>query len=143
MRPDRTFARDGSDLDTFDDRVQYYAAPERAAALDFLTAGADRRHVEEVAPLPAGTPSAAITALCERLAAHGAEAAVVDITPPDIASAGLHVVRAVCPELCPIDAYHSLRFLGVRRLLTGAYEAGLRCSPLRLEEVNSDPHPFP
>lgn len=143
LRPNRVFASDGSDLESFDDRVQYYAEPERAAALAFLTASPERRHVDDVAPLPGDAPEALLEALCDRLAAHGAEAAAVDITPPDVGAAGLHVVRAVCPELCPIDAYHALRFLGVPRLLTGAWQAGLRSAPLRLEEVNPDPHPFP
>lgn len=147
---DADFEPDGSGLDSFDDRVLFYADPARAGALSFLAASRERRHVDDVPPLVPGLPAAtgpdvdrAVNALCDRLFARGAVAYAVDVTAPDVAAAGLHVVRVVCPELCPLDALHALRFLGVPRLLTGAWDAGLLQRPLTVEEVNSDPHPFP
>lgn len=142
-RGDRSFADDGSDLDAFDDRVLFYADPKRAGALAFLTACAERRHVGEVPRLAGSTPAGQLAELCARIAARGGTAYAADLTTVDVADAGLHVVRALCPELCPLDASQALRFLGVPRLLTGAHEAGLTSRPLLLEEVNSDPHPFP
>ena len=136
-------AADGSDIETFDDRVLFYADPAHAHRLAFLTACGARRHVHEVPQIGGAGPREAVEALCSRLAARGARAYAFDVTAPDIAAAGLHVVRVVCPELCPLDPIHRQRFLGVPRLLTAASDAGLRARPLHPEEVNSDPHPFP
>lgn len=142
-QPDRVFAADGSDIQTFDDRVLLYADPARARPLSFLTAASERRHVDDVPPVGGDAPREVVDALCARLAARGASACAFDITAPDIAAAGLHVTRVVSPELCPLDPAHRQRFLGVPRLLTAASDAGLRSRPLRPEEVNPDPHPFP
>lgn len=142
-RPDRSFAADGSDLGSFSDRIHFYADPARAGALAFLTASPETRHVDDVRPLRGADATATLAALAQALADRGIDAYSCDCTAPDIAGAGLHVARVVAPALCPIDAAHTLRFLGVPRLLTGAWEAGLAPRPLRPEEVNSDPHPFP
>lgn len=142
-RPDAVFAADGSDLASFDDRVRFYGDPARAGALAFLTASPERRHVHDVPALRAETARALVEELAGLLACHGGEAFACDLTPVDLADAGLRVVRCVAPELCQLDAAHAMRFLGVPRLLTGAFDAGLLPRPLRLEEVNPDPHPFP
>ena len=143
VQPDRVLAADGSDIETFDDRVLHYADPARASRLAFLTASGERRHVDDVARVGGAAPREVIDGLCARLAARGALAYAFDVTAPDIAAAGLHVVRVLSPELCPLDAAHRQRFLGVPRLLTAASDAGLRSRPLRPGEVNPDPHPFP
>ena len=140
---DRVLAADGSDIETFDDRVLFYSDPAHSPRLAFLTASSERRHVDDLPRIGGDGPREVIEALCARLAARGARAYAFDVTAPDIAAAGLHVVRVVCPELCPLDPSHSQRFLGVPRLLTAASAVGLRARPLRPEEVNSDPHPFP
>ena len=143
-RPGAQLADDGSDIASFDDRVLFYADPRRAGALAFLTASSERRHVSDVPALAAASARGQAEELCARIAARtGGTAYAADLTACDAADAGVHVVRAVCPELCPIDPVHALRFLGVPRLLSGAHAAGLLPRPLRLEEVNPDPHPFP
>ena len=141
--PGRVPAGDGSDIESFDDRVLYYADPAHGRRVAFLTAASERRHVHDLPRIGGDGPRQVVEALCARLAARGARAYAFDVTAPDIAAAGLHVVRVVYPELCPLDPIHRQRFLGVPRLLTAASDAGLRTVPLRPEEVNSDPHPFP
>jgi ribosomal protein S12 methylthiotransferase accessory factor len=66
-----------------------------------------------------------------------------DVTAPDIREAGLHVVRVVCPELCPLDVIHRARFLGGTRLYRAAHAAGLLPHELAPGDLNPDPHPFP
>ena len=143
VHPDRVFAGDGSDIETFDDRVLFYSDPAQSHRVAFLTASTERRHVHDLPRIGGDGPREAVEALCAKLAVRGARAYAFDVTAPDIAAAGLHVVRVVCPELCPLDPIHRQRFLGVPRLLTAASDAGLRARPLRPGEVNSDPHPFP
>jgi ribosomal protein S12 methylthiotransferase accessory factor len=94
-------------------------------------------------PIDEPTPGAQIERIVERLAAHGGSAYVVDVTSPDVLELGLSVARVVSPELCALDVSHRARFLGGSRLLTAALEAGLVSAPLRLDDLNPLPHPFP
>jgi ribosomal protein S12 methylthiotransferase accessory factor len=84
-----------------------------------------------------------ITAVAHRLSVRGVSAYAVDVTTPDVRSAGLRVVHVVAPELCPLDVVEGARFLGGRRMYHAAFEAGLRGRPLDPTELNPDPHPFP
>jgi len=65
------------------------------------------------------------------------------VTWPDVERLGLRVIKTLAPELCPLDASHRARFLGGDRLRRAAHELGLLPRPLRPDELNSDPHPFP
>ena len=76
-------------------------------------------------------------------ARHGVSAYAVDVTSPDVRSAGFRVARVIAPELCQLDVIEQARFLGGSRLYEAAYEAGLVERRLTVDEVNPDPHPFP
>ncbi len=127
----------------FEDHIRFYAEPENAARVDFLDGSAERRHVDAVAPLPGACAEARIEAICRRLARRGTSAYAVDVTSPDVADAGLAVVRVLAPELCALDVEHDSRLLGGRRLYEEPVRLGLRDRTLREEDVNPDPHPFP
>lgn len=137
------FADDFSDLDGFDDHIQFYANPERAIHAAFLDASAKERAVGDVAPLEGEDVTEQIAALCGRLAARGVTAYAVDVTAPDIADAGLRVAKVVAPELQPLDVAYDARFLGGRRLYRAAFELGLRDEPATFDDLNPYPHPFP
>jgi ribosomal protein S12 methylthiotransferase accessory factor len=135
--------RDRADLRDFDDHVLYYADPEHATRADFLDASTA---ITTVATCPEikGTDDTARTAeICTKLAARGVSAYAVDVTAPDVRSAGLHVARVICPELCSLDVLGWAPHLGGRRMLHAAHEAGLLAEPLTPEQLNPDPHPFP
>lgn len=78
-----------------------------------------------------------------RLSARGYEAVVVDVTTPDIASLGLHVVRVVLPELATLHGSHRLPFLGCRRLYDVPLGLGHRTTRGDESSLESFPHPFP
>ena len=82
-------------------------------------------------------------ATLRRLEARGASAYAVDVTSPDVAGAGLHVVHVLAPELCQLDVVEGARFLGGRRLYEAGFQAGLVPRPLEPADLNPDPHPFP
>jgi ribosomal protein S12 methylthiotransferase accessory factor len=128
---------------TFDDHALYHALRENSASSAFLDRSRERRHLGDVPPLE-GTDVLGQTASAVRaLARRGVGAYLVDITSPDVRDAGLWVVRVICPELCRLDAPHTARFLGGKRLYHAAYEAGLRDRPLSFADINVHPHPFP
>jgi len=140
--PDR-LGRPAATIGNFDDHTLYYADEPHAERAAFLDASAERRELRSVEPLEGEDVLAQIEAVCCRLAEHGVSAYAVDVTSPDVASAGLHVVHVIAPELCQLDVVEGARFLGGRRLYHAAFEAGLVAQPLEPRDLNPDPHPFP
>jgi ribosomal protein S12 methylthiotransferase accessory factor len=139
----RRFADDFSDLDGFDDHIQFYASPEHAGYASFLDASPETRAIAEIDPLEGEDVTGQIAAVCRRLAARGVSAYAVDVTAPDIADAGLRVAKVVAPELQPLDVAYDGRFLGGSRLYRAAFELGLRDEPATFDDLNPYPHPFP
>jgi ribosomal protein S12 methylthiotransferase accessory factor len=127
----------------FDDHIRFYAYDANAERASFLDASAERRDVARVAPLEGTTARGLLDAICERLERQSTSAYVVDVTSPDVADAGLRVAKVVAPELCPLDVDHAARLLGGRRLYDVPARLGLHPRPLRFDELNPDPHPFP
>jgi ribosomal protein S12 methylthiotransferase accessory factor len=128
---------------SFDDHMLFYGDDENARQAAFLDASPTRSPTSAVAELVGDTPRSLIEDVVARLRRIGASAYAVEVTSPDVAALGLHVVRVLAPELCPLDVVHTARYLGGRRLYHAAFEAGLTDAPLRFEEVNPLPHPFP
>ncbi len=128
---------------SFDGHTMFYAHPDRAARAAFLDASPARRDTRDIAPLEGADVLECIEAVCDRLARHRVSAYAVDVTSPDVRSAGFHVARVIAPELCQLDVVEQARFLGGSRLYEAAYEAGLVAAPLTVGDLNPNPHPFP
>jgi ribosomal protein S12 methylthiotransferase accessory factor len=141
--PHREFASDYDDVRTFAYHVHFYAQPENAPRAAFLDGSDEVRDARTVARAGSGDAGEIVAAVASGLAARGIAVYAVDVTAPDIAAAGLHVVKAVSPELVPLDAVYRGRFLGPRRLYHAAHELGLLDRPQELADLNHDPHPFP
>jgi ribosomal protein S12 methylthiotransferase accessory factor len=141
--PEREFARDFSDVRDFEDHVHYYADHARARAADFLDASTEIRDIRSVPPLAEAPVTVMLESIARRLGEQGSSAYAVDVTAPDIRSAGLHVSKVVAPELCPLDADHRARFLGGWRLYGVAHELGLSSRSFGVADLNPHPHPFP
>jgi ribosomal protein S12 methylthiotransferase accessory factor len=135
--------RPAEEIGSFDDHIFFYGDAERARAAAFLDASTERRATPDVESVAGDDVLTLIEAVVARLAAKGVSAYAVDVTSPDVAEAGLSVMRVVCPQLCALDVVDKARFLGGRRLYHAAFEAGLAPQPLDLADLNPDPHPFP
>jgi ribosomal protein S12 methylthiotransferase accessory factor len=134
---------DFSSVRSFEDHVMYHALRENEAAARFLDASSERVSLEAIENVTGDTITSQLRDILSRLARAGVDTYVVDLTTSDIAAAGLHVVCVVCPQLCRLDVAHEFRYLGGRRITHAAYEAGFVPRPLRLEDLNPHPHPFP
>ncbi|MEA2664903.1 MAG: ribosomal protein methylthiotransferase accessory factor [Candidatus Eremiobacteraeota bacterium] len=108
--------------------VLWPALPEHADRLAFLFASAERRDVRALGV--SGRHDEPLGACVERLARRGLEAIAVEVTSPDVAELGLHVVRVIIPGAQPL-------FFGsdLPRISARARVAGMR--------LNLDPHPYP
>jgi ribosomal protein S12 methylthiotransferase accessory factor len=141
--PDWQRPRHPSEIRTFPDHVLLHAFGEHDDEAAFIDASSETRLAGECTPVSGPSVSEQLAAVTAILADRGMDAYSIDITAPDLRELGLHVVRAVCPQLVPLDADHNFRYLGAPRLRTGAYEAGLLPRPMRVDEFNTFPHPFP
>ena len=140
--PDRR-PRLPSEIREFDDHILFYTDPDTIAYAAFLDGSDVVRAPAAVAPVEGANVKEQVEALCRRLERRGASAYAVDVTSPDVRSTGLRVVRVLAPELCSLDVLGFARHLGGRRMYHAAHEAGLVARPLRDEELNPHPHPFP
>lgn len=137
------FRDDFSDVTVFADHIRVYAEPANAPRAAFLTASPVHHPLADCEPLEGTSAEELLETLVVRLLENGVEPYAVDVTTPDVAELGLHVVRAVAPELCPLDVRQDACFLGGRRLRTAPVELGLRSRPTTWARLNRDPHPFP
>ncbi len=128
---------------SFEDHIRRYADHANAAAAAFLDQSPERVAAASIPRLEGEAPEEQVAALCERIEAAGSSGYAVDVTAPDVHALGLSVVKAVAPELCPLDVAHSTRHLGGSRLYDAPVALGLRREPLREPDLNPDPHPFP
>ena len=142
MRPERTFEEDGEDITSFEDHIQFYSVEHRAERASFLTGSRRTRRVDEV-PRLSEPWDRHLSSLVARIQRAGSRAYAVDVTAPDIASAGLRVTKTVAPGLCALDVAHRARFLGSPRLLDASKRAMLTPRSFGIEDLNPLPHPFP
>ncbi|MEO8888783.1 MAG: YcaO-like family protein [Jatrophihabitantaceae bacterium] len=129
MTAGRTGSADGA-LRDLDDHVAHYLDHQYVRAFDFLRRGTRAALDVELGVLPpAVDPEAGCRALVARAEAAGVDCFAVDVTAPEVRSAGLWVIRAVLPGLYPLLVGDNKRPDHPR----------LRASA----PVNPDPHPFP
>jgi thiazole/oxazole-forming peptide maturase SagD family component len=95
------------------DHAAYYFPLERAQAFDRLRGNVAPIALRDVAKQG---PSSSLTACVSALDAAGVRVAVVDVTPPDVATGPFRVVRAVSPDLQPISHGYGLERQPVRRI---------------------------
>ncbi len=129
------------EITSFEDHIRYYADPDRAEAAGFLIGSTATVEAADAPHLAAG--AGLLDELVARVRAAGSRAYAVDVTPPDVRAAGLHVMRTVAPGLCALDVVHRARFLGSPRYLDVAERNQLTAHVLSVDDLNPDPHPFP
>ena len=137
------FRDDFADVATFADHIRVYADPEHAPRAAFLTASPAGVALSTVAPLLGSTVDEQLASLVERLLQAGIEPCMVDVTTPDVAELGLHVVRTIAPELCMLDVRQDACFLGGSRLRAAPVELGLRTRKLSPASTKPCPRPVP
>ena len=130
----------------FDDHVRLSLHPAAVEASRFIDSSVDRVSIVDVGSsvdLDDHRPGRALDDLLARLDRQGVELIAVDVTSPDVAEGGLTVARVFSPQLHPLDAGYSHRFLGGKRLRHRPADVGLVPHPLRDDELNDWPHLFP
>lgn len=136
-----------------DDHALLYCDPVAAHRLDFLLnpdnrPPQERLNLRELAKRYAWPRHTDLRAdldeLVGRYATTGLETIIIDQTTPVHTSSGLSCVKVLVPGLLPMTFGHHLRRItGLNRALTVSHHLGHTTRPLRPEELNPHPHPFP
>lgn len=106
---------------------------------DRVAAWIDTPVTRRIDQLPS-LPDRELTTYKDRIEDRGYEIIYVDITSPDVASAGLRVVRTIVPGLIP-NFPAAFPYLGNHRLQAAPVELGWTSQPLDENEINYFPLP--
>lgn len=126
---------------TLEDHMLFYCNAERMRELDFLL-HAPTRATDAASREAAREPLDELRVVLETLKQRSLDAIVVDVTLPEIAAAGLHVVRTIVPGLIPLTFGKRFAAKGGDRLYQVPVRLGYRETPLREDQLNPAPHPF-
>ena len=124
-----------------EDHMTFYSDPDRMRELDFLL-HAPAKATADVSTRFERGPLDELAVVLRSLQQRSLDAIVVDLTLPEIASAGLHVVRALVPGLIPLTFGQRFVAKGGARLYQVPVSVGYRATALREDELNPAPHPF-
>jgi ribosomal protein S12 methylthiotransferase accessory factor len=118
-----------------------YARPDMASYLDIWWDS------ENCVPLPRTSQEAGITPrlrnCLEVLMRAELEVTVVDLTAPAMESLGLRTVKVLVPGAYPMSFDGRFPHFGGTRMSKAPVTAGLRDTPIDLEDLCTIPHPFP
>lgn len=125
---------------TLEDHALLYAHPASQPALQFLLGQPIEPYGWPAAPATA--PVEQIESLVGFLRAEGSDILYRNLTPPELAGFGLHVVRVLIPDLQPIDFGWAGRRLGGARLYQLPRRLGLAQADATPAQLNPYPHPL-
>lgn len=131
-----------ADVKQLDDHPAFLSLPENVHEYDFLGSSGERRPLADLASR--STPSVAgnLETCVAGLVAAGSRVAYVDLTMPDVRSAGYVVVRTVASGLQPIHFGYGEERLGGERLYEAARRLGFAAGRRGVEDLNFCPHPL-
>lgn len=98
------------------DHARYYASAANVGPVTRFASSDDRVELGELAGFGSGDAAPDLQACVDRLAAADLEVLCVDLTPPDVAAAGLHTVKVIVPGMVDLNGDARLPQLGSFRL---------------------------
>jgi ribosomal protein S12 methylthiotransferase accessory factor len=134
--------RDTTEITDIHRHAYYYAQGDRTSMLDFLLQNSNEVPLDELENTSQGHPAADLQICLEKCAQAGEEVIVADLTQEEIRSLGLRVVRVIMPGMQRLTCEHNKPYLGGSRLYEVPVRLGWRTSPIEIQEINRDPHPF-
>lgn len=128
----------------FSEHGRYYTTVDNQRELEFLFEDRPSRTLPvDRYDRPGDSPQRELRRLVEHLSARRFDLYATDLTPPELAEAGLFTYKVVSPQLMPLDADHQARHLTNERLLNEPTRRGWRTDRPELADLNHAPHPFP
>ncbi len=122
------------------DHLNFWCDHGNAGLSDFLFGNDLRVSLSQLSGPPGEDNQERLCRIVKHISRSGHDILLVDLTTPDVATAGLTVVRAVIPGLHPLFMGHRYRALGGSRL--GEVPQRLGHAGIT-DGDNPAPHPFP
>ena len=139
----KTYKPDFQDVNTFEDHVMLYTDSALLPELDFLRNAHHTNVIDSHQYVGSGNVEQDLAICIDMIQSCGYEVIVVDLTLPEFADEGLHVVRVFIPGMIPLNADHRTVCKGGRRTYSVPKKLGFREIETREKELNDFPHPFP
>ncbi len=122
--------------------VNFWMNPAVTQHAEFLYGSEKEINFEEMKNFSRGSPTEDLQTLISVIQKSGYEVIVKDITSTDIASLGMHAIRAIIPGYHPLFMGYHKRVLGGKRLWSIPQKLGFKGLNPR-EGDYPFPHPFP
>ncbi|KOR87862.1 hypothetical protein AM231_01060 [Paenibacillus solani] len=124
-------------------RLPYYEQPFANEELAFTVASDEIRGIHEDASIALAPETDRLQYIVDCLSKRGLEVLCVDVTTDDVRQLGLHVVKMIIPGTVQLPRSEQERLVTSDRIYKTPVELGLRSEPIRPEDLNNSPHPFP
>jgi len=139
----RSYCADFSDVISFEDHVRLFGSLDSIAHVEFLLNNGEVRTFSSVHTQGATNTQQDLERCVRALTSKDFDVIVVDLTQPDVAELGFHVVKVIIPGLIDINSDHNYPLLGGERLYTVPRTLGFVGHDVKETELNPIPHPFP
>jgi ribosomal protein S12 methylthiotransferase accessory factor len=130
------------DVQTLDDHSAFASQRERRHEFEFLWARGTTVGIEDLPNPATGDARRDLDHTARALTAIGCRVAYVDLTLPDVAPTGIHVVRTIATGLQPVHFGHGTERLGGRRLFEAPQALGFDDRVRTVDDLNPCPHPL-
>ncbi|WP_435923551.1 YcaO-like family protein [Paenibacillus sp. DYY-L-2] len=124
-------------------RLPYYEQPFANEELAFTIASGDIRPIPGDTEIVRGSEAERLQHIVDCLKKRGLEVLCVDVTTDDVRQLGLHVVKMIVPGTVQLPRSEKERLITSDRIYRTPMELGLRSGPIKPEDLNNSPHPFP
>jgi ribosomal protein S12 methylthiotransferase accessory factor len=131
------------------DHVLLYSHPDTLPRFDFLFGEKKRRRpVRELyrrwyEEEPPGDLGAELKELLDTLTRLHGDVVIIDETTPELEALGIRAVKTLVQGMLTMSFGHQYRRIVMKRVQEAPVRTGRRRSPIREEEINLFPHPFP
>jgi ribosomal protein S12 methylthiotransferase accessory factor len=126
----------------FEDRIRMYGSNDLLQAFGFLLDNRDRIPLSDLQAVSLSTNDGeALRTVCSSFRERNLAVYARNVTPCDIRSAGLSVVKVLVPQAQQIEGDVRLAFLGGTRWREIPVKLGR--IPRPVEQINPFPHPYP
>lgn len=141
--------KDPGKVQLMEDHVLLYSHPDTLSRFDFLfTEQSKTKKMREAyrdwyEKTPPEDLTEELTALVERILQNNHDLLIVDETTPELRKVGIYAVKVFVQGMLTMSFGHQYRRIILDRVQQAPILAGYRTHPIKEEEINLHPHPFP
>lgn len=132
-----------SNINSFENHVRLYAHHTMRQVLKFILDNGHTINLFDLPNMSTSNVSNTLRRCVNGLMTLGLEPIAIDLTPIDVAEAGLSTIKVAIPGMVELNSSHNLRCFGYKRLYDAPIHMGYYIKEILETELNPFPHPFP